>query len=192
MKIRHLIAILFFVVLIVAGSIYANSKDRAEGVKLEDTYPENVLDAYYKKLSTRDGGSVDEVLMPPSKYKTWILYDRLNSKKARITGKMFKNLKDMKIKSIEKIKVKEDLVEFPRKNNKVDVFSPEDTCIFKVKYNIEYFRTDDKTAMYSEFYNKTYKDTKRNKQTDQVEKVWLVKIDDGSWKIAKFAQKNSI
>ena len=61
-----------------------------------------------------------------------------------------------------------------------------------MKYNIEYFRTDDKTAMYSEFYNKTYKDTKRNKQTDQVEKVWLVKIDDGSWKIAKFAQKNSI
>ena len=46
MKIRHLIAILFFVVLIAAGSIYANSKDRAEGVKFEDTYPENVLDAY--------------------------------------------------------------------------------------------------------------------------------------------------
>lgn len=76
-------------------------------------------------------------------------------------------------------------ITFPRRDGKIETFPLEDTVLYEVTYNIRYFSTKNPIIMYGEYGNKDYKDTNKKVYKNKKEKMWLVKIKNGAWRIAK-------
>lgn len=189
MKIKHIIVIILFVVLAISAGWYLKTKDHSSKVKLENTQPKTVLENYYDLLNKRDGRNIANGMLPYEKYKRWYLFDSNNRPIARLTAEMMKNMKSINVKRIEQVDYNGSPIEFTKRDNSVEQFKLENTVMFEVTYDVNYFNTNNKSVMYSEYNNKDYKDTHNSKFENQKEKVWLVKMKDGSWKIAKFRQE---
>ncbi|WP_101772510.1 KH domain-containing protein [Peptostreptococcus faecalis] len=190
MKFKHWLSIVVFIVLAIFAGFYLNSKHHRDTVKIDDTYPEKVLEQYYELLELRDGRNVPNGMMPYEEYKRWYLYDDKNRVEARLTAKMMKNMKNIKVNNIKQIDYTGKQIEFPRRDNSVESFPLDDTQLYEVTYDVTYFDTKDKSVMYSEYNNKNYKKTDNKVFKNKKEKVWMVKLNNGSWKIAKFEQIN--
>lgn len=186
MKIRHWVVIIVFVLLAAVFGLYAMSKEHDAKVPLDEIYPENIIDKYYGSLEIRMGKNVPFLVLNDRPYRRWELYNDKGEPGHRITSQMIKNIKNLHMVGKEKLDYSGKPITFPRRDGKTEVFSLDDTVLYEVTYDIEYFDTHDPTIMYGEYGNKDYKDSKKKKYKNKKEKVWLVKIKNGAWRIAKF------
>ena len=186
MKIRHWVVIILFVLLATVFGLYAMSKKHDAKVPLDEIYPENIIANYYSSLDERMGKNIPFLVLSEKPYLRWELYNDKAEPGHRITSQMVKNIKSMKMVSKRELDYEGKPITFPRRDGSIETFPLEDTVLYEVTYNISYFSTKKAKYMYGEYGNKGYKDTGKKLYKNKKEKVWLVKIKNGAWRIAKF------
>lgn len=186
MKFRHWVFIILFVASSAAFGAYAMSKEHDAVVPLEEIYPENIIDSYYNSLEIRMGKNIPFLVLNDKPYLRWELYNDKGEPGHRITSHMIKNIKNLHMVSKKKLDYKGKQISFPRRDGKIEVFPLKDTVLYQVTYDIEYFDIKDPKIMYGEYGNKNYQKGQNKLYKNKKEKVWLVKIKNGAWRIAKF------
>ena len=186
MKIRHWVVIILFVTLAAVFGLYAMSKKHDATVPLDEIYPENIIAKYYSSLDERMGKNIPFLVLSEKPYSRWELYNDKGEPGHRITSHMIKNIKSIHMVSKKELDYEGKPITFPRRDGKIETFPLEDTVLYEVTYNIRYFSTKNPIIMYGEYGNKDYKDTNKKVYKNKKEKMWLVKIKNGAWRIAKF------